>query len=161
MKLRDIKKDIEYVIGAFIDDCSLFVSVNPGKQTDDVAKIIEKAVDLYNVLRDKANHPEGKKATFFLALRKELLEKTDALYEELSAVVKKSVEAPVEEAPKAAKAPKAKKAATEERRNQQPRNLPLRNPLQKRQLLRKLNNKFLIDIESYSPGPQRLREGFL
>jgi hypothetical protein len=115
MKLRDIKKDIEYVIGAFIDDCSLFVSVNPGKQTDDVAKIIEKAVDLYNVLRDKANHPEGKKATFFLALRKELLEKTDALYEELSAVVKKSVEAPVEEAPKAAKAPKAKKAATEEK----------------------------------------------
>ena len=28
MNLRDIKKDIEYVIGAFIDDCSLFSVVN-------------------------------------------------------------------------------------------------------------------------------------
>lgn len=28
MNLRDIKKDIEYVIGAFIDDCSLFSAIN-------------------------------------------------------------------------------------------------------------------------------------
>ena len=30
MNLRDIKKDIEYVIGAFVDDCALFLSVHPG-----------------------------------------------------------------------------------------------------------------------------------
>lgn len=33
MNLRDIKKDIEYVIGAFVDDCTLFLNVNPGKDT--------------------------------------------------------------------------------------------------------------------------------
>jgi hypothetical protein len=112
MNLRDIKKDIEYVVGAFIDDCSLFVTVNPDKKKDSVAKLIEEAVDLYNELRDKVNHPEGKKAVFFVGLRKELLEKTDALYEKLSAVVKNSVEeAPAEEAPKAAKVSKAPKSA--------------------------------------------------
>ena len=55
MNLRDIKKDIEYIIGEFIDDCSLFVTLNPGKDSDEVAKIIEEAVDLYNDLRDKVN----------------------------------------------------------------------------------------------------------
>lgn len=35
MNLRDIKKDIEYVIGAFIDDCSLFSAIN--QKADDEA----------------------------------------------------------------------------------------------------------------------------
>ena len=34
MNLRDIKKDIQYVVGAFIDDCTLFLNMNPGKNTD-------------------------------------------------------------------------------------------------------------------------------
>ena len=54
MNLRDIKKDIEYVIGAFVDDCALFLSVHPGKNAD-------------------------------------LLEKTDALYDQLSEAVKKGL----------------------------------------------------------------------
>ena len=35
MNLRDLKKDIEYIIGEFIDDCSLFVTLNPGKDSDE------------------------------------------------------------------------------------------------------------------------------
>ena len=46
MNLRDIKKDIEYVIGAFVDDCALFLSVHPGKNADEVANLIDGAVDL-------------------------------------------------------------------------------------------------------------------
>ena len=38
MNLRDIKKDIEYVIGAFVDDCALFLSVHPGKNADEVSR---------------------------------------------------------------------------------------------------------------------------
>ena len=53
MNLRDIKKHIEYVIGAFVDDCALFLSVHPGKNADEVANLIDGAVDLYNELRDK------------------------------------------------------------------------------------------------------------
>lgn len=88
MNLRDFKKDVEYFVGEFVDDCSLFVSMNPGKATDELAGVIEEAVNLYNDLKDKANvKVEGKKAAYFNGLRKEMLEKMDALYEKLSGIV--------------------------------------------------------------------------
>ena len=92
MNLRDVKKDIEYVIGAFIDDCTLFLNVNPGRNSEEVANLIDKAVDLYKELRDSVvNAPkEGLKA-HFTGIRKNLLEKTDALYDELSVAVKKGL----------------------------------------------------------------------
>lgn len=91
MNLRDIKKDIEYVIGAFIDDCSVFCAVNPSADDEALGNLFDEAVDLYNELKDKANAKvEGKKAAYYTALRKEVLEKTDALYEKLSEVVRKS-----------------------------------------------------------------------
>ena len=55
MNLRDIKKDIEYLVGEFIDDCSLFLAFNPDRNDEGIAKIIDEAVDLYNDLRDKVN----------------------------------------------------------------------------------------------------------
>ena len=91
MNLRDIKKDIEYVIGAFVDDCALFLSVHPGKNADGIADLIDGAVDLFNDLRDKLAHPEGNKKAFYNGVRKELLEKTDELYDRLSEAVKKGI----------------------------------------------------------------------
>lgn len=89
MNLRDIKKDIEYVIGAFIDDCSLFSSVTPHADDEVLGGLLDEAVSLYNELRDKVNAKiPGKKALYYSNLRKELLEKTDALYQKLSKVVK-------------------------------------------------------------------------
>ena len=129
MNLRDIKKDIEYVIGAFIDDCSLFSAVNPKADDEALGKLLDEAVNLYNSpvylkrqlaalhadlfdafkhligtaaaivkgqngkadLKDEVNiKVEGKKSAHFAEIRKELLEKTDALYASLSEVVKKS-----------------------------------------------------------------------
>lgn len=90
MNLRDIKKDIEYIIGEFIDDCMLFVNLNPGKDSDEVAKIIDEAVDLYNDLKDKVNAKvEGNRKAYYNGIRKELFEKTDELCEKLSAAVSK------------------------------------------------------------------------
>lgn len=93
MNLRDIKKDIQYVVGAFIDDCTLFLNMNPGKNADEITVLIDKAVDLYNDLRDKVvKGADAEKAKgYYLDIRKELLEKTDALYDELSACVKKGL----------------------------------------------------------------------
>ena len=90
MNLRDVKKDIQYVIGAFIDDCTLFLDTNPGQEADKLAELIDKAVDLYNDLRDRvvAAPKEGAKA-YLNDIRKELLEKVDALYDELAAIAKK------------------------------------------------------------------------
>lgn len=91
MNLRDIKKDIEYVVGAFIDDCSVFCAVNPAADDEALGGLFDEAVDLYNSLKDKANAKvEGKKGAYYMALRKELLEKTDGLYQKLSEIVKSS-----------------------------------------------------------------------
>ena len=89
MNLRDFKKDVEYFVGEFVDDCSLFIALNPHKDQDKVADVISEAVDLYNDLKDKANakvEPKQRKV-WFAGLRKEMYEKTDALYEKLSAIV--------------------------------------------------------------------------
>ena len=89
MTLRDFKKDVEYFVGEFVDDCSLFITLNPHKSTEKMAEVVSEAVDLYNDLKDKANAmvvPKMRKA-WFAGLRKEMFEKTDALYEKLSAIV--------------------------------------------------------------------------
>ena len=91
MNLRDIKKDIEYVIGAFIDDCSLFSSVNSKADDEALGELLDEAVDLYNDLKDKVNvKPEKNvsKGAYYASVRKELLQKTDALYAKLSGIVK-------------------------------------------------------------------------
>ena len=91
MNLRGIKKDIEYVLGAFIEDCSVVAAVND-KACSNAQSLIEEAVDLYTELRDKVNAKfEGTSKAYYNALRKEILTKTDALYEKLSAAVKETV----------------------------------------------------------------------
>lgn len=107
MNLRDIKKDIEYVLSAFVEDCSIVAAVNTKASDDKIGELMEEAIDLYNELRDKVNAPiEGSKKAYYNELRKEILVKTDALYEKLSAAVKASVEAK----PAAGKKAPAKKA---------------------------------------------------
>lgn len=91
MSIRDLKKEIEYLIAAFVDDCTLFLSANPDRQTGKVPALIDEAVTLFNDLRDKAGKPEGIKKTFYNGLRKELTDKLDALYDELSKAVKEEV----------------------------------------------------------------------
>ena len=88
MNLRDFKKDVEYFVGEFVDDCALFLCLNPGQDSEKIAGIVEEAVDLYNDLKDKANLlPAEGKRVYFADLRKEMVEKVDALYERLSAIV--------------------------------------------------------------------------
>ncbi len=93
MNLRDIKKDIQYVIGAFIDDCTLFLNMNPdASSADEITSLVDKAVDLYNDLRDKVvSAPKEAPKAYFGEVSKELLEKTDGLYDELAAAVKKGL----------------------------------------------------------------------
>lgn len=92
MNLRNIKKDIDYVLSAFVEDCATCVAVNPKVSDGAASSLMEEAIDLYNELRDKVNAKvEGSKKTYYNELRKEVLSKTDALYEKLSAAVKEAV----------------------------------------------------------------------
>jgi chemotaxis protein histidine kinase CheA len=118
MHLRDFKKEVEYTVGEFVEDCALFQTLNPDKAQDEVAEIVEDAVELYNSLKDRANlKVEEKKSSYFKKLRKEMVEKTDALYERLSTIVEKSHEggkaAPKAEKPKAEAKPKEEKPKAE------------------------------------------------
>ena len=90
MNLRVFKKDIEYFVGEFIDDCALFIALNPHKDADEISQIIDEAVDLYNDLKCKANHPEGNKRAYYNALTKEMFVKLDDLCEKLSTAVAKA-----------------------------------------------------------------------
>ena len=108
MNLRDIKKDIDYVLSAFIEDCTVCAAVNPKSDDKVIAGLMEDAIDLYNELRDKVTAKiEGSKKAYFNNLRKEILERTDALYTKLSEAVAKGNKA---EKPAAEKKPAAKKA---------------------------------------------------
>lgn len=89
MNLRTIKKDIEYVLGEFIDDCTLFIAINPDKATEEIANIIDEAVDLYNDLKDKVNKPQDPKAAYYKGIRCELFDGLDKLCEKLSTAVSK------------------------------------------------------------------------
>ena len=114
MNLRGIKKDIEYVLGAFIEDCSIVGTVNEKVDEGSLTGLVEEAVDLFNDLKDRVN-ARGMKKADFTQIRQDLLIKTDELYEKLSKVVKESVEGPKPEAKKpAAKKPAAKKEAKPE-----------------------------------------------
>ena len=89
MNLRVFKKDIEYFVGEFIDDCALFIALNPHKDAEEISDIVDEAVDLYNDLKQRANHPEGNKKAYYTGLTKQMFEKLDTLCEKLSAVVSK------------------------------------------------------------------------
>lgn len=115
MNLRNIKKDIDYVLSSFIEDCATCVAVNPKANDEAIATLMDEAVDLYNELRDKVvvRKVDGTKKAYFNALRKEVLERTDALYNKLSATIAKGAEKPAEEKEeKPAKKAPAKKATT-------------------------------------------------
>ena len=56
MNLRVFKKDIEYFVAEFIDDCALFVALNPHKDSDEIAQIIDEAVELYNENYKETDH---------------------------------------------------------------------------------------------------------
>ena len=116
MNLRDIKKDIDYVLSAFIEDCTVCVAANPKSNDKAIAGLMEDAVDLYNELRDKVTVKiEGSKKVYYNNLRKEILERTDALYTKLSEAVAKGGKVEAEEAPKAEKKAPAKKTAAEKK----------------------------------------------
>ena len=87
MNLRVFKKDIEFFIGEFIEDCELFVILNPHKSSEKIDEIVDEAVNLYNDLKQKAAHPEGNKKAYYNGLTKAMFEKLDELSEQLSAVV--------------------------------------------------------------------------
>ena len=90
MNLRDIKKDIEFLIGDFVEDCLMFVMLHPEKDVAQVEKLINEASDLADTLFDKVNHPakDVKLRAYYNRIGAELLTGLDKLCDRLSALAK-------------------------------------------------------------------------
>ncbi|MBQ1881835.1 MAG: hypothetical protein II527_02985 [Bacteroidales bacterium] len=91
MNLRDIKKDVEFLVAELVDDCFIYLELNGEEKMEKVGEIIGDALDLQDDMIDKINHrPEEIKADkYYKGVSKELVEGIDALYERLSALSKK------------------------------------------------------------------------
>jgi hypothetical protein len=86
--VRNLKKDIAFLASEVISDCQLFVLLHPKQNTDAAYSIIEDAVELYNLMIQRANHPDGKDnpklvKQHYRTLRTDLLSQTHSLFERI------------------------------------------------------------------------------
>jgi hypothetical protein len=87
--IKNLKKDISYLVHEVISDSQLYLFLNPAKHNDEVYSIVEDAVKLYNQLFDRVNHPDGKDSPklvkqHYRAIREDLFEETHKLFERIS-----------------------------------------------------------------------------
>lgn len=89
--IRDLKKDIDYLVFEVISDCLLFSDINPGREEVELNSIIEDAVEFRNDLIARVNNPDGKAnpkivKAYYKKLTHDLLAGVDKLFERLSAI---------------------------------------------------------------------------
>lgn len=87
--VRDLKKDIDYLLYEVISDCFTYSEVHSGQNTGKVSKIINDAVDLRNDLIARVNNPDGKDnpklvKAYYKTVKKDLLSGADKLFSRLS-----------------------------------------------------------------------------
>lgn len=84
---RDLKKDINYVLGDIIEAVYVWELTNPGKDTKKSEKIIDDAIETFDVLIAKVNdrNVENKKQ-HFKVINAELEEKGRKLIDKINAL---------------------------------------------------------------------------
>lgn len=83
--IRDLKKDINYVLGDIIEAVYIWEAGSGNKESEEGSVIIDKAIDLFDSLMDKVNQKnvENSKA-HFNGIRKELEERAAELVEQFN-----------------------------------------------------------------------------
>ncbi|HUS87252.1 MAG TPA: hypothetical protein VMW76_08430 [Bacteroidales bacterium] len=92
--VRELKKDIDYLVFEVISDCFTVMSVKPEEKSEELSLIVADAVKLRNDLVARANHPVGKDnpglvKAHYRKLREDLVKGVDKLFDRISKVVKK------------------------------------------------------------------------
>ncbi len=92
--VRNLKKDIDYLVFEVISDCFAFSSIHPDDKPDELTAIITDAVNFRNDLIARVNNPDGKENTkivraYYKTVEKDLLTGVDKLFDRLSALSKK------------------------------------------------------------------------
>ena len=92
--VRELKKDIDYLIYEVISDCFVFTGLHPDIKSDELSAIISDAVDFRNDLIARVNNPDGKDnpkivKAYYKSIEKDLLAGVDKLFSRLSEMTKK------------------------------------------------------------------------
>lgn len=91
--VRELKKDIDYLIYEVISDCFVFSGLHPDVKSDELSALISEAVDFRNDLIARVNNPDGKDnpkivKAYYKSLQKDLLIGVDNLFTRLSTLTK-------------------------------------------------------------------------
>jgi hypothetical protein len=89
--IRELKKDIDYLVFEVISDCFVYSNVHPDNKTDELTALISDAVEFRNDLIARVNNPDGKDnpkivKSYYKSVQKDLLKGVDNLFERLSSI---------------------------------------------------------------------------
>jgi hypothetical protein len=92
--VRELKKDIDYLIYEVISDCFVFSNLHPDNKSEELSAIISDAVELRNDLIARVNNPDGKDnpkivKAYYKLVSKDLLSGADKLFSRLSELTRK------------------------------------------------------------------------
>jgi hypothetical protein len=87
--VRELKKDIDYLIYEVISDCFTFSTLHPDVKTDELSALISEAVDFRNDLIARVNNPDGKSnpkivRAYYRKVAQDLFEGADKFFSKLS-----------------------------------------------------------------------------
>ncbi|MCX6326638.1 MAG: hypothetical protein NT144_08350 [Bacteroidia bacterium] len=92
--VRELKKDIDYLIFEVISDCFVYSGVHPENKSDELSTIMSDAVNFRNDLIARVNNPDGKDnpkivKAYYKTVEKDLMTGVDKLFIRLSALTEK------------------------------------------------------------------------
>jgi hypothetical protein len=87
--VRELKKDIDFLIYEVISDCFTFSALHPDIKSDELSAVISDAVDFRNDLIARVNNPDGKDnpkivREYYKKVERDLLTGVDDLFTRLS-----------------------------------------------------------------------------
>jgi hypothetical protein len=92
--VRELKKDIDYLVFEVISDCFVYSNIHPDNKSDELSTLISDAVEFRNDLIARVNNPDGKDnpkivKAYYKTVEKDLITGVDKLFERLSALSSK------------------------------------------------------------------------
>lgn len=93
-KLRNLKRDVDYLVSEIISDCYTCLVIHPEEKQDEIFGVISEVVDLRNSLIERANHPAEKHNArlvkkHYMQIRIDMFMQIEALFIKLSDILKK------------------------------------------------------------------------
>jgi precorrin-2 methylase len=90
---RELKKDIDYLVGEVISDCYTYMVINGQKKRDDAIAIIESIIEKRNELIHRIKHPAQKNdrkavKAHYREIQHDILKSIDEHFTKLSELTK-------------------------------------------------------------------------